>query len=90
MNRDHDLVAESPGYSSPKRPKRAPAKTPRPNCRYCGKPLRRAPDYIEARTGKSWGDYGDDSFCGLRHGYLWAVQLAAKWLPVPAQKEGLT
>lgn len=58
-----------------KKPKRGPAKTPRPCCRACGKKLRRAPAHLEARGRGEWGDYGDTFFCGLTCGYIYAVRI---------------
>ena len=58
----------------------------RPKCRYCGKELRpqfrsHYPDRGSLRPthrtfeGK-YGSYGDNLFCGLNHGYYWAVRNA--------------
>lgn len=54
-------------------------KTPKPTCRFCGKPLRRYKlrDVAEFKArGMEWGDYGDNKFCGLRCGYEWAITVS--------------
>lgn len=62
------------------RPRRTPAKTPRPKCRHCDKPLRRVSEWRERRyPGQVWGDYGDNFFCGLRCGYGYAVEVLGAW-----------
>lgn len=59
--------------------KRPAARTPRPDCLGCGKPLRRYKNdgrtYSDG-TPREWGDYGDNRFCGLKCGWFWACRNA--------------
>lgn len=75
VRHDEDITGESGYVPARLRGKRAPAPTPRPYCRQCGKPLRRVREWQErdSKGGKVWGDYGDNFFCGLRCGYTFAV-----------------
>jgi hypothetical protein len=66
---------------------RTPAKTPRPNCLACDKPLRRFKHddmTFDDGTPREWGDYGDQRFCGLRCGWSWACRHAP--MPKGARK----
>jgi hypothetical protein len=61
------------------KPHRPPATTPRPNCRGCGKSLRRYKrdgQTYDDGTPCEWGDYGDNRFCGLTCGWRWACKHA--------------
>lgn len=53
-----------------------PTKIDRPTCLECGKPLRTYRRLKEEDSGKCFGDYGDNFFCGLNCGYRWAVMKA--------------
>ena len=65
---------------------RAPAATPRPDCLYCDKPLRRykydAKPFDDG-TPREWGGYADNRFCGLRCGWSWACRHA----PMPKKEK---
>jgi hypothetical protein len=65
---------------------RTPAITPRPHCLACEKPLRRYTrdgQTFNDGTPREWGDYGDNRFCGLRCGWIWACRNSS----LPATKK---
>lgn len=66
--------------------KRTAAKTPRPNCLACGKPLPRFKydgKTFDDGTPREWGAYGDNRFCTLTCGWSWACRHA----PMPKRSK---
>lgn len=56
-------------------------------CRWCGRKLR-SPVHIPKDRAKSRrGDYGDDTFCGLRCGYQFGLALSKERVLKPTKEQ---